>query len=87
MAKDIFVDVTLEVPFDELRLVSDPARYCWEAMRHKADGLCAESGARLRTDAVPEITFERGSHPLLGGDFFLCASRWPVVAPESVLTR
>jgi hypothetical protein len=52
-------------------------------MRDSADRLCAEIGARLRTDRAPEIVVQEAQHPLLG-DFTLFASRWAVVAPERI---
>ncbi len=84
--RDAFVDVLLEVPAAELARLDDPTRFLWERMREKADALCAESGARLRTDRAPEVRVQEGRHPLLGLDMTLVASRWAVVAPDSVLT-
>lgn len=81
--RDTFVDVRLEVPVAELAGLSDAATQVLERMRDSADRLCAESGARLRTDRSPEIIVQQAIHPLLG-DMTLFASRWAVVAPESV---
>jgi hypothetical protein len=53
-----------------------------ERMRDSADRLCAERGARLRTDRAPEIIVQQAMHPLLG-DMTLFASRWAAVAPEA----
>lgn len=80
---DLFVDVTYEVPTSELHQMPDPTRHLYEAMRHKADELCSESGARLRTDRAPEVIVKQGKH-VLGYDMTLVASRWAVVAPASV---
>lgn len=81
--RDTFVDVRLEVPTSELRGLPDAAQQVVERMRDAADRLCAESGARLRTDRAPELIVQEAQHPLLG-DFTLFASRWDVVAPERV---
>jgi hypothetical protein len=81
--RDTFVDVRLEVPTHELQGLSDAATQVLERMRDSADRLCAESGARLRTDRAPEIVVQEAQHPLLG-DFTLFASRWAVVAPERI---
>ena len=82
--RDAFVDVTLEVPAAELVRLSDPTAFLYERMRDRADALCAESGARLRTDRAPEVIVQEGRHPLLGLDVTLVASRWAVVVPDSV---
>lgn len=82
--RDLFVDVLLEVPVADLAHEADPTRYLYERMRDSADRLCAEQGAELRTDRVPEVHVREGRHPLLGVDMTLVASRWAVVAPESV---
>jgi hypothetical protein len=81
--RDAFVDVRLEVPTHELQGLSDASTQVLERMRDSADRLCAESGARLRTDRAPEIVVQEAQHPLLG-DFTLFASRWAVVAPERI---
>ena len=83
--RDTFVDVRLEVPVRELAALPDASQQVLERMRDSADRLCAESGARLRTDRAPEIIVQQAMHPLLG-DMTLFASRWAVVAPESVQT-
>jgi len=82
--RDVFVDVLLEVPVAELARLQDPTRELYEAMRVKADALCAESGARLRTDRHPEVRVQEARHALLG-DVTLVASRWAVVAPDGVV--
>lgn len=82
--RDMFVDVFLEVPVRELAGLYDPTTALYERMRQGADAKCAEVGARLRTDRAPEVTVREGRHPLIG-DVTLVASRWAVVAPESVL--
>jgi hypothetical protein len=82
--RDVFVDVLLEVPVRELAGLPDPSRELYERMRVSADRLCAEQGARLRTDRAPEVHVREGRHPLIG-DMTLVASRWAAVAPESVL--
>ena len=84
--RDVFVDVTLEVPVRELRQLHDPAQQVVERMRDSADRLCQEQGARLRTDRAPELVVKEAMHPLLG-DMTLFASRWAAVAPETVETR
>jgi hypothetical protein len=80
--RDTFIDVLLEVPAKEMRHPDAPQAVL-ERMRDSADRLCAEQGARLRTDRAPEILVKEGIHPLLG-DMTLFASRWAVVAPETV---
>lgn len=82
--KDAFIDVLVEVPASDLRQVADPTRHLWDLMRHRADEACAEQGARLRTDRAPEVHIRQGRHPL-GVDMTLVASRWAIVAPESVV--
>ena len=82
--RDLFIDVLLEIPVTELAQMPDPTRGLWELMREKADAACEEQHARLRTDREPEVVVRQGRHPLLGLDMFLCASRWAVVAPDSV---
>ena len=82
--RDSFVDVFLEVPVADLQHEMDPTAYLYERMRERADQLCAENGARLRTDRAPEVRVQQGRHPLLGLDVTLVASRWAVVAPDSV---
>ena len=83
--KDVFIDVTLEVPVAQLARLRDPTRELYESMRTKADALCRENGARLRTDRAPEVRVQEAHHPLLG-DMTLIASRWAVVAPDGVVT-
>lgn len=85
--RDLFVDVTLEVPVSELSRVADPTKYLYDRMRLRADELCSEHGARLRTDRAPDVIVKQGRHPLLGIDMTLVASRWAVVAPESVAAK
>lgn len=80
--RDVFVDVLLEVPVSELAGQADPTRYLYDRMRDEADRLCAEQGAKLRTDRAPEVVVREGRHPTLGIDMTLVASRWAVVAPE-----
>lgn len=82
--RDIFVDVLVEIPTRDLAQEADPTRYLYDLMRSRADELCAEGGARLRTDRAPEVHIREGRHPLLGIDMTLVASRWAVVAPERV---
>lgn len=84
--RDMFIDVLLEVPAVDLLHQEDPTRYLYERMRERADELCAENGARLRTDRSPEVHVREGRHPLLGLDMTLVASRWAVVAPDRVAT-
>jgi len=81
--KDYAIDVLLEVPVKELARLHDPASAVMERMRDKADRMCDEAGARLRTDRAPEVTVSQAIHPLLG-DMTLFASRWAVVAPEDL---
>jgi hypothetical protein len=82
--RDTFVDVRLEVSTRELSgLGDDASQQVLERMRDSADRLCAERGARLRTDRAPEIIVQQAMHPLLG-DMTLFASRWAAVAPEAV---
>lgn len=82
--RDMFVDVLLEVPARDLAALDDPSRFLYERMRTRADELCAESGARLRTDRAPAFRVVEARHPLLGVDMTLVATRWAVVAPDSV---
>lgn len=81
--RDVAVDVLLEVPVAELRGLDDPGAVVLERMRDSADRLCAEQGARLRTDRAPEVIVKEAIHPLFG-DMTLFASRWFATAPESV---
>jgi hypothetical protein len=82
--RDLFVDVLLEVPKADLSAQTDPTKYLFDRMRESADKLCAERGAKLRTDRTPEVVIREGQHTLLGIDMTLVASRWAVVAPERV---
>lgn len=82
--RDLFIDVLLEVPVAKLARMEDPTRALYERMRERADELCADKGARLRTDRAPEVHIREGRHLLLG-DMTLVASRWAAVAPESAL--
>ena len=84
--RDVYVDVLLEVPLAELAGLHDASQQVLERMRDSADRLCAEQGARLRTDRAPEIVIQQAQHTLLG-DMTLFASRWAAVAPESVDAR
>lgn len=81
--RDAFIDVLVEVPVGDIQRDSDPTRHLYDLMRHKADQACAERGARLRTDRAPEVHVREGRHPLVG-DMTLVASRWAIVAPESM---
>jgi hypothetical protein len=82
--RDVYVDVLLEVPAADLLRLEDPTRFLYERMRQRADELCADSGARLRTDRAPEVRVQEGRHPATGLDMTLVASRWAVVAPDTV---
>lgn len=82
--KDIFLDVHLELDLHALSQVPDPDTYVLGALRHEADTLCAKSGARLRTDRAPEIIVSRGQNKVTQQMCVLVASRWAVVAPETV---
>jgi hypothetical protein len=82
--RDVFVDVLLEIPTSDLALQDDPTKYLFDRMRDEADRLCDEGGAELRTDRAPEVVIRAGRHPLLGVDMTLVASRWAVLAPESL---
>lgn len=82
--QDIFIDVLLEIPVSDLHAQDDPTRYLWERMRARADEECEKAGAQLRTDRAPEVVVKEGRHPLLQVDMTLVASRWAVVAPDSV---
>lgn len=84
--RDLYVDVTYEIPTSELAQKQDPSRYLLEVMRHRADALCDENGARLRTDRAPEVIIKEGKH-VLGWDMTLVASRWPVLAPDALVRR
>lgn len=81
---DIYIDVLLEVPAVDLQHQADPTAYLYERMRTRADEMCTENGARLRTDRAPEVVVREGRHPLLDLDMVLVASRWAVVAPTPV---
>lgn len=82
---DTEVEVMLEVEFTELLGVPDHGRYVLQRSREAADKLCADSGARLRTDRAPMLWIEKAVHRLLGIDVLLVRSRWAVVAPEAAL--
>lgn len=82
--RDSFVDVTIEVPAQMLRLERDPSRYVFETMRDKAEEMCERSFGRLRTDSAPEIIVSNAVDRSTGLDMVLCASRWPVVIPDAV---
>lgn len=85
--KDVFVDVSLELDLQALGRQADPAQYVLEAARHEADTLCARSGARLRTDRAPEVIVQKGQNRITGQLCLLVATRWAVVAPETVEMR
>lgn len=82
--RDAFVDVTYEVPALELAMQRDPPSYVLERMRDRADALCAEQGARLRTDRSPEVIVNQAVERATGADTVLIASRWAVVVPDAV---
>lgn len=82
--QDIFMDVRLEIDADSLSREADPAQWVIEKARYEADKLCEQSGARLRTDRAPEIIVERGQHRLTGQLCVLVATRWAVIAPDTV---
>ena len=82
--KDLYMDVLIEVPAGDLANLPDPTQFLWERMRARADEVCRENGARLRTDRTPEVTVQEARHPLLGVDMTLVASRWAVVAPDAL---
>lgn len=82
--RDAFLDVQLEINPDALEREADPSRYVLEASRAKAEQMCADSGAQLRTDRAPEALVQRGVHKLTRRDVVLVATRWPVRVPESV---
>lgn len=84
--RDMFIEVLLEVPAGDLARLDNPTQFLYERMRDQADKVCAENGARLRTDRAPEVRVQEGRHPLLGVDMTLVASRWAVVAPDGVVT-
>lgn len=83
--RDAFIDVVIEVPRDDLRSHGDNApQWVLERMRGKADEVCAENGARLRTDLAPEFIIEDAEQKFTGVEYVLMATRWAVVVPESV---
>ncbi len=81
--QDLFVDVTTEVPLARLAIERDPTQYVIGLLRDAGDKLCESSGARLRTDRVPELIVKQAVSPA-GVDVLLCAVRWAVVAPAGV---
>jgi hypothetical protein len=83
--RDVFIDVTADIRLDELRRIPPGRRAgeILEVLRRKADAECERVGARLRTDREPELHLRDAQHPL-GWDVLLVASRWAVVAPESL---
>lgn len=82
--RDLFVDVNCEFDTARLNEQPDPSRYALEQSRHTADQLCADQGARLRTDRAPEVVISSAIRPETGRPITLVATRWPVVAPERV---
>lgn len=85
--KDIFVDVQME--FDQIALagVDDPSRYVIEASRAEAELLCEKSRATLRTDRPPEIVISEAQRKDTSARVVLVATRWAVIAPETVQER
>jgi hypothetical protein len=85
--RDLFVDVNCE--FDTLVLARqrDPTRFALELSREEADRMCATSGARLRTDRPPQVVIRTALKPETGRDVTLVATRWAIVAPDSVFPK
>ena len=85
--QDIFVDVLIEIPMDEYRMLRDPEQVIVDRSREAADELChnAGAGARLRTDRMPEFQVSQGEHRLTREAAVLVASRWAVIAPDAIV--
>jgi hypothetical protein len=79
------LDVMLEIPMAEAnRLAARRGEIGPEIIdmsRQRAEELCREAGATLRTDRVPEFVFSEAQSPLLG-DMLLVGSRWWAEVPE-----
>jgi hypothetical protein len=83
--RDAFIDVLLELNPAAVARSRDSARYVLELSRDVADQKCRVANAELRTDRRPEILTSKAVDPLTGLDVILVASRWAVVAPDSVV--
>jgi hypothetical protein len=80
--RDVLLDVTLEVPRDDLTADGALAGVL-EKLRGKADEQCQHVGGRLRTDREPQIVVQEAEHRLTGEAYVLFATRWAAVVPES----
>lgn len=80
--KDIFIDVTLELPTSDLFDLPDPTRFLIERLRSEADRECEGTGASVRTDRAPEFIVNEAIDPPTGKQMTLVAARFPVVAPD-----
>lgn len=83
MARDVFLDVTLEVSAADLP-VGQSGQIILDKLRPKVEAeVAAIPGARLRVDSRVEMHVSHAEHKLTGEDMVLVATRWPVVVPES----
>lgn len=82
--RDSFLDVTVEVPAEQLAREREPSRFLLDLMRHQADEMCDRNFGRLRTDRMPEIIISRAVDKSTGMEMVLAASRWSVVVPDAV---
>jgi hypothetical protein len=86
--KDIQLDVELHIPNADILSFGDSesaAKEIINRLRIKAEQVCrdAGSGVELRMDRAPEIVSKQAMSPILGGEYFLVAARWPCTAPDS----
>jgi hypothetical protein len=80
------LDVQLEIPMSQVRQYAsrrgEIGPEIIDMSRQRAEELCREAGATLRTDRVPEFVFSEAQSPLVG-DVLLVGSRWWAEVPES----
>jgi hypothetical protein len=86
--QDIKMDVELHIPNADIVDLGDSVTASKEIinrLRIKAEQVCREAGpgVELRTDRAPEIVTKQAFSAILGGDYFLVASRWHCTAPDS----
>lgn len=82
------MDVEIHIPNADILSFGDSKAASKEIinrLRIKAEQVCREAGfgVELRTDRAPEIVSKQAMSPLLGGEYFLVASRWHCVAPDN----
>lgn len=86
--KDIMMDVELHIPNADIVSFGDSMTASKEIinrLRIKAEQICREAGpgVELRMDRAPEIVTKQAMSAILGGEYFLIASRWYCTAPDS----